>query len=320
MLRHAVDLVVQPASGNGVRQFLSGAVAGVVVIICIHIISEPRVDQPTRAVQPYLLKPSGPLEGLCRYITTLRQDDHGSELSPGSSAPIVMRRGESSYIAVSLSEGFRSFEPMVADSVDINGTQGLLTTINGYLTLKWRIGQVQLESYGISSTAELLAVAQSVRLTFDENGARFESVDPGSFRPDGNLRANRLAYGTIVYDDCRRSNRRSRNSPRPRLITLATSPKLSDAELTFAMTYGKSAVMTGTSKLRVNRSGTPVELTQTVAVNDGQTLRFVTWVEHGAQVSVASAGFSDELVRDFISKLTVASSADYRKMRPIAGS
>ena len=272
----------------------------------------PSVTQPTRAAAPYLLKPAGPIEGLCRYFTTLPVDDERS--FGGRPSPIVMRRGES-YVAVSVNDESGFAEPVVAESADINATRGLLTAVSGYRTLKWRIGRYQLEAYGIASQAELLAVARSVRISFDENGTHFTSVEPGDFRPDGSLGVNQYAYGTIVYDDCRRTNRPSTKSPPVRTITLATGPKLTGVEIDFAVAFGKTAVPEPPSVVTVERYGKSLRVRQRAATDRGQTTRFLTWVERGAQVSIVSTGFSEDFVLDFIRKLTTASLADYRKMR-----
>ncbi len=295
-------------------RFGLGALSGVLVTGAVFISRGNNDDTTTVDVNadapknPYLLLAGAPPQGLClQFVATFQN----LASQPNPYQPTVLKRGAKEVISILATFGSaQGPDKIVGETVDINGTRGVLTgSDRKQINLGWTKGQtyIQVTANNVPK-AEVIAIAQSVVMSFDENGVRiagvnapgFSAADPADFAP--------IPYGSQSYGECRVTdpNNAQRN------IGITTSKKV-----TTELGNPYEADDQKKSKTNVTRESKQIEAERVdTTTPDGKyTFSTINWTEKDTLVSVSFSQLTDEAGTSFIASLKPATAEEFERLR-----
>jgi hypothetical protein len=300
----------------------AGALAGAVATVGFFIVRDGGLSSPaaqqvktSEPETPYLLKFTKAPDGLClQYANNMR--DTPDEMFEMGVAPTVYKRGESDSISVQVNQYGGAPGGIIGETVDINGRKGLLTARNGNSSLSWKQGRtsVQMSAKGVKKD-ELLSIARSVVLGFDENGPRVANVTAPGFTSETIDSKMGNGFGSLGYGECDQTT--FSNGP-TRSIGVSTSPKLMEGVMFGISDPNGTFKETATT---VSRNGKEVKAKlseSTYGGNDDNKFSTFIWTEKDVLVSVGFTKLDQAVVKEAIAGLAEASFDDYEALAKTA--
>ena len=295
-----------------------GALAGALATGAFFVVRDGGPSSPaaqevktTTPSKPYLLKFASVPDDTCLQFASSFRDQPAPDAE--AYVPTLYKRGDSDVLSVVVNQfGGGGPEAVVADTVDVNGRRGFYANSGVATTLSWKQGRtsVMMNARGLNRD-ELIAIARSVVLTFDENGARVGSINAPGFATEPLDASAFRGFGTLAYGAC------NANEPRSKSIFLATSPR-SSMELSFGAFGAAKAKET---PVRITRNGREVKarrLEVSYDNSEANTMKSITWVEKDVAVMVGFANLGFDSVLRSIDGLTEASADDYEALAKTA--
>jgi hypothetical protein len=256
---------------------------------------------------PYLLKFAKAPEGLClQYASNMR--DAPEEMFEMGPTPTMYKRGESDSISVQVNQYGGEPAGIIGETVDINGRKGLVTSRVGNTVISWKQGRtsVQMMAKGVKKD-ELLAIARSLVLGFDENGPQVANVNAPGFTSEKLDPKVGMGFGSLSYGEC---NLTTFNGP-SKNIGVSTGPKSMENAM-FGMSDPNGTLKESTTTLIRNGKEVKAKLSErSYGGNDDNTYNSFIWTEKDTLVNVGFAKIDQAVVKEAIAGLSEASFDEY---------
>ncbi len=307
-----------PSRRGSLARLSVGAVVGALATGAFFVVRDGGLYAPAaqkvktaKPTKPYLLKFASVPDDTCLQFAASYRDQPAPDAE--AYVPKLYKRGDADVLSVVVSQfGGGGPEAIVADTVDVNGRRGFYANSGLGTTLSWKQGRtsVMMNARGVNRD-ELIAIARSVILTFDENGARVSSINAPGFTTEQADASGLRGFGTLAYGAC------DANAGRGKSIYLATGPK-SSMELSFGGFAGPKVKET---PLTITRNGSEVKarrLEVSYDDSDANVMRSITWVENDVAVMVGFGNLGFDSVLRSIDGLTEASADEYEALAKTA--
>jgi hypothetical protein len=174
---------------------------------------------------------------------------------------------------------------LTGETVDINGAKGLLSISGKQTMLSWSRGRTNILMSGSGASKEdLLRIARSVTLVFDENGARVADLDGTGYMTSREGQASSMPDGALGYLRCG-STYDEADAPNIGVSTATAS--LIDGGAFFGREETKE------TELQIQRNGKGVPAKRVAFVDGSSVGVTIIWTEAGRGVSVFARNVSD---------------------------
>jgi hypothetical protein len=303
----------------GSFRFALGALSGLLVAGGAFAIRERRADQANvqvgkqQASPPYLLKTTSIPQDLClQHVLTFEDAD---QLEKRQQQARLFTRSDGAKLKVGYDmDPYSPANEPIAETVQINGRRGLLSTQKDQLLLTWQEGQTNVAlSASKMSAEEVVSIAQSVRFTYDENGAKLSGIDAPGFVKGDVAELNAFPDSRLNFGECKRPFVEDGRS-----LSVMASPK-GAAELDGifgGLDSGNQPEMIETA-VTVTREGKEVDAMRKVAADpkDKDGFVFISWFEANSWVSVAGTQLSEEELLSVAAGLEEATLEEFEQFR-----
>jgi hypothetical protein len=317
---HEIGATGEPRSDRRRRGSLlrigAGALAGAVATGGFFVVRDGGLSSPAaqeiktaERQTPYLLKFAQAPDGLCLQYASNMRDAPDEAFVDMVNTPTIYRRGEGDFISVQVNQYGGEPGGILGETVDVNGRKGLVTARGGTTMLSWKQGRtgVQMSAKGVKRE-ELLSIARTAVLAFDENGPRVANLIAPGFTSEKIDPKMGMGFGSLNYGECNITT--FSNGP-TKSIGVSTGPK-SMENMMFGMSDPNGTVKESTTTVTRNGKEVKAKLTEsTYGGNDDNTFSSFAWTEKDALVSVGFSKLDQAVVKDAIAGLTEASFDDY---------
>jgi hypothetical protein len=197
---------------------------------------------------------------------------------------------------------------LTGENVDINGKVGSLSGKTPNLMLSWKRGKTTVTMQAKDVAKEpLLAIALSIALRFDENGAQIGSITAPGFTQQAPEDPTKRTGGYANWGKCG-STYGPDEFPNVNLSVGRPNPLGDD------FSFGPGDADVEESVYPIERNGKTIKAKKTVIDYQGRKNTSISWTENDTAVFVGVSKVDDTELGKIIAGLKTVSKADFKKL------
>jgi hypothetical protein len=228
--------------------------------------------------------------------------------------PFLLKGDKDGAISIQVMSAMMGGMPpsLTGENVDINGNVGSLSGKAPNLMLSWKRGKTSVSMQARDVAKEpLLAIARSIALRFDENGAQIGSISAAGFTQQAPEDPTKRTGGYANWGKCGATFGPD-EFPNVNLSVGRPNPLGDD------FSFGPGNADVEESVYPIERNGKPITAKKTVTDYQGRKNTSVSWSENDTAVFVGVSKVDDIELGKIIAGLKTVSKADFKKLAKTA--